>query len=46
VVFISTYGLSQRNRVIGQIMATVQGPWMAYEVASGAATPVRTGNLQ
>jgi len=46
VVFVSTYRLSQWNRVISQIMPTVQGLWMAYDVASRAATSVRTGNLQ
>jgi polysaccharide export outer membrane protein len=46
VVFVSTHGLAQWNRVMGQILPTVQGLWMTYDLASRAATSVRTGTLK
>lgn len=46
VVFVSTYALSQWNRVIGQIMPTVQSLWTTYDLATRAATSARTGTLQ
>jgi len=46
VVFVSTYALSEWNRVISQIMPTVQGLWTTYDLASRAATSIRTGELQ
>jgi polysaccharide export outer membrane protein len=46
VVFVSTYGLAQWNRVMGQIMPTVQSLWTTYDLASRAATSIRTGTLQ
>jgi polysaccharide export outer membrane protein len=46
VVFVSTYNLTQWNRVISQIMPTVQSLWTTYDLASRAATSIRTGTLQ
>lgn len=46
VVFVSTYGLAQWNRVISQIMPTVQSLWTTYDLTSRAATSIRTGTLQ
>lgn len=46
VVFVSTHKLAQWNRVISQIMPTVQSLWTTYDLASRAATSIRTGELQ
>ena len=46
VVFVSTYRLAQWNRVIGQILPTVQGLWTTYDLTTRAANSIRTGNLQ
>lgn len=46
VVFVSTYGLTQWNRVITQIMPTVQGLWMTYDLAARASSSIRTGTPQ
>ncbi len=46
VVFVATYALSEWNRVIGQILPTVQGLWTTYDLAARTATSIRTGELQ
>jgi polysaccharide export outer membrane protein len=46
VVFVATHKLSQWNRVITQILPTVQGLWLTYDLAVRAETSVRTGTLQ
>ena len=46
VVFVSTYALSEWNRVISQILPTIQGLWTTYDLAARTATSVRTGELQ
>ena len=46
VVFVATYGLAQWNRVITQIMPTIQSLWTTYDLGTRAATSIRTGNLQ
>ncbi len=46
VVFVSTYGLASWNRVASQIMPTIQGLWMTYDLAARASTSIRTGELQ
>ncbi len=46
VVFVSTLRLAQWNRVIGQIMPTVQTLWFTYDLAARASTSIRTGELQ
>lgn len=46
VVFVSTYALAQWNRVISQIMPTVQSLWTTYDLASRAATSIRTGTVE
>jgi polysaccharide biosynthesis/export protein len=46
VVFVSTYGLSQWNRVITQILPTVQSLWMIYDLTYRASTSIRTGTIQ
>jgi polysaccharide export outer membrane protein len=46
VVFVSTHKLSQWNRVIGQILPTVQGLWLTYDLATRVETSVRTGTFQ
>jgi hypothetical protein len=43
---VSTYRLSQWNRVVSQIMPTVQSLWMSYDLASRATESIRSGNLQ
>jgi polysaccharide export outer membrane protein len=34
VVFVSTYGLSRFNRVMLQILPTIQGLWQTYDLAN------------
>ena len=46
VVFVSTLGLARWNRVFSQIMPTIQGLWMTYDLGSRAANTVRTGTPQ
>ncbi len=46
VVFVSTYGLAQWNRVISQILPTVQSLWMLYDLTYRASVSARTGTLQ
>jgi polysaccharide export outer membrane protein len=46
VVFVSTYRLSQWNRVVGQILPTIQGLWLAYDLAARSAETVRTGTFE
>ena len=46
VVFITTYKLSQFNRVILQILPTVQSLWLTYDVAARASETLRTGTAQ
>lgn len=46
VVFVSTYGLAQWNRVISQILPTVQSLWMIYDLTRGISTSIRTGTVQ
>jgi polysaccharide export outer membrane protein len=46
VVFVSTHKLSQWNRVIGQILPTVQGLWLTYDLAVRAETRIRTGEIE
>lgn len=45
VVFVSTHGLAQWNRVINQIMPTIEGLWLTYDLAARAESLVRTGEL-
>jgi len=46
VVFVSTYGLSQWNRVINQILPTIQSLWMVYDLTYRTTTSIRTGTMQ
>jgi polysaccharide export outer membrane protein len=46
VVFVSTYKLSQFNRVMSQILPTVTGLWETYDLGVRAAASIRTGKLQ
>lgn len=46
VVFVSTNKVSEWNRVIGQILPTVQGLWLTYDLAARSDTYARTGRLQ
>jgi polysaccharide export outer membrane protein len=46
VVFVSTYGLSQWNRVINQILPTIQSLWMVYDLTYRTTTSIRTGTIQ
>lgn len=46
VVFVSTLGLARWNRVMNQIMPTVQSLWMTYDLASRVTESIRTGTLK
>jgi polysaccharide biosynthesis/export protein len=46
VVFVSTYGLAQWNRVMLQILPTVTALWTTYDLSTRAANTVRTGTPQ
>jgi polysaccharide export outer membrane protein len=45
VVFVSTYRLAQWNRVIAQILPTVNALWTTYDISSRVSETVRTGDL-
>jgi polysaccharide export outer membrane protein len=46
VVFVSTYGLAQWNRVIAQILPTITSLWTTYDLTTRAAESIRTGNIE
>ncbi len=46
VVFVSTLGLARWNRVMSQIMPTVQSLWMTYDLAARVTQSVKTGELK
>lgn len=46
VVFVSTYGLAQWNRVIAQILPTITSLWTTYDLTTRAAESIRTGNVE
>jgi polysaccharide export outer membrane protein len=45
VVFISTYKLAQWNRVISQILPSVNALWTTYDLTSRLSETVRTGDI-
>jgi polysaccharide export outer membrane protein len=45
VVFVSTYRLAQWNRVIAQILPTVNALWTTYDISSRVSETIRTGDL-
>ena len=46
VVFVSTHGLARWNRVMNQILPTVQSLWMLYDLTYRASQSIKTGTLQ
>jgi len=46
VVFVSTQGLARWNRVMNQIMPTVQSLWMTYDLAARVTQSIKTGELK
>jgi polysaccharide export outer membrane protein len=46
VVFVSTYKLAQWNRVMTQILPTVDALWRTYDLGSRVTESVRTGVIQ
>ena len=45
VVFVSTYRLAQWNRVINQILPSVNALWTTYDLTTRVSETVRTGDL-
>jgi polysaccharide export outer membrane protein len=46
VVFVSTYRLAQWNRVMQQILPTIDAIWRTYDLSSRISDSIQTGNLQ
>jgi polysaccharide export outer membrane protein len=45
VVFVATYRLAQWNRVIAQILPTINALWVTYDLTQRVSNTVRTGDL-
>jgi len=46
VVFVSTYRLAEFNRVMSQILPTIDGLWEAYDLSVRTANTIKTGTPQ